>query len=488
MSLFILGIGVGIGINLLAAPPMPPIETTDVQARSTSVGQLARLSPSTRQDIHGFNQHLIAIAKTVKPAVVNISVHGTDRQNLQEFPSPFFDDPFFRRFFGERFQQKPRKMPKRQRQGMGSGVIVSSDGYIVTNHHVVETGDDIQVALSDKRTFEAKLIGSDPKTDLAILKIEASDLPSLSWGDSSILEVGEMVVAVGNPFGLSQTVTMGIISAVGRANMGIVDYEDFIQTDAAINPGNSGGALVNLQGELIGINTAIFSRSGGYMGIGFAIPSNMARSVTQSLKEHGTVVRGWLGVSIQDLTPELADQFDAPDTTGALVTDVVQESPAEAATFKRGDIIQKYDGRVVENSTKLRTYVAKTSPKTNVTIRIRRDGKSRTLTVKIGQLPNDVAALGSGGTTGENHALSGLTVESVTTGEAKGVKVTSVAPNSRAANAGIQKSDVILEVNRQEVEDVGGFANITSQLKEKDSVLVLLRRGRSTIFLSIGGR
>jgi serine protease Do len=272
-------------------------------------------------------------------------VHGTDRQNLQEFPSPFFDDPFFRRFFGERFQQKPRKMPKRQRQGMGSGVIVSSDGYIVTNHHVVETGDDIQVALSDKRTFEAKLIGSDPKTDLAILKIEASDLPSLSWGDSSILEVGEMVVAVGNPFGLSQTVTMGIISAVGRANMGIVDYEDFIQTDAAINPGNSGGALVNLQGELIGINTAIFSRSGGYMGIGFAIPSNMARSVTQSLKEHGTVVRGWLGVSIQDLTPELADQFDAPDTTGALVTDVVQESPAEAATFKRGDIIQKYDGR-----------------------------------------------------------------------------------------------------------------------------------------------
>ncbi len=184
----------------------------------------------------------------------------------------------------------------------------------------------------------------------------------------------------------------------------------------------------------------------------------------------------------------MADQFDAPDTTGALVTDVVQESPAEAATFKRGDIIQKYDGRVVENSTKLRTYVAKTSPKTNVTIRIRRDGKSRTLTVKIGQLPNDVAALGSGGTTGENHALSGLTVESVTTGEAKGVKVTSVAPNSRAANAGIQKSDVILEVNRQEVEDVGGFANITSQLKEKDSVLVLLRRGRSTIFLSIGGR
>jgi len=488
------GVGLGLGLSpVLSSPSSVVTHPSEDAASATSLAHPASFSltsSSADDTIFDFNEHLISIAKQVKPAVVNISIIGRSPQRSPRFPSPFFDDPFFRRFFGERFKEKPPQVPKRQQQGMGSGVIVSPNGYIVTNNHVVESGDEIRVMLDDKRTFDAELIGTDPETDLAILKIDASDLPFLSWGDSSQLEVGEMVVAVGNPFGLNQTVTMGIISAVGRANVGIVDYEDFIQTDAAINPGNSGGALVNLHGELVGINTAIFSRSGGYMGIGFAIPSNMAKHVTRSLKDHGKVVRGWLGVSIQDLTPELAEQFDTPDTKGALVADVVEESPAHEAKFQRGDIIREYDGRAVKNSTKLRTLVAETAPDSTVEIGILRDGEHKTLTVDIGELPKDLAKLGSIGTVGERHALSGLTVEPVPetrgSGE-KGIKVIRVDPDSRAARAGIRVDDIILEVNRKRIEDVGDFDRVTSQLEENESVLVLIQRGRSTIFLSIGG-
>ena len=448
--------------------------------------------PPTSEDLLRFNQHLITIAKKVTPAVVNISIVKTSTPRSSPFPhSPFFDDPFFRKFFGERFREERRQEPRRRQQGMGSGVIVNPDGYIVTNNHVVAEGDEIQVVLGDQRKFEAELIGTDPKTDLAIVKIEASGLPFLSWGDSSTLEVGEMVVAVGNPFGLNQTVTMGIISAVGRAGVGLADYEDFIQTDAAINPGNSGGALVNVQGELIGINTAIFTRSGGYMGIGFAIPSNMAKGVARSLEAHGTVVRGWLGVSIQDLTPDLAKQFETTDTKGALVTDVVEGSPAQDARFRRGDIIREYDGRPVPNATKLRTYVAETSPETKVGVGILREGKRERLTIVIGQMPTDVAGLGEVGTVGQRHALSGLTVESVASepsSDDTGVRVLTVRPDSRAARAGIRKDDVILEINRTSIKDVDDFDRVTSRLDEDDSVLVLLRRGRSMLFLSLSGK
>ena len=448
--------------------------------------------PPTSEDLLRFNQHLITIAKKVTPAVVNISIVKTSAPRSSPFPhSPFFDDPFFRKFFGERFREERRQEPRRRQQGMGSGVIVNPDGYIVTNNHVVAEGDEIQVVLGDQRKFEAELIGTDPKTDLAIVKIEASGLPFLSWGDSSTLEVGEMVVAVGNPFGLNQTVTMGIISAVGRAGVGLADYEDFIQTDAAINPGNSGGALVNVQGELIGINTAIFTRSGGYVGIGFAIPSNMAKGVARSLEAHGTVVRGWLGVSIQDLTPDLAKQFETTDTKGALVTDVVEGSPAQDARFRRGDIIREYDGRPVPNATKLRTYVAETSPETKVGVGILREGKRERLTIVIGQMPTDVAGLGEVGTVGQRHALSGLTVESVASepsSDDTGVRVLTVRPDSRAARAGIRKDDVILEINRTSIKDVDDFDRVTSRLDEDDSVLVLLRRGRSMLFLSLSGK
>jgi Do/DeqQ family serine protease len=486
----VIGVSLGLGMSPILFPSSEAIQISQVPSGAAPMAQPASFSfSSTSKDILGFNQHLISISKKVKPAVVNISIIGTKPQGFQQFPAPFFDDPLFRRFFGERFKEEPRHVPKRQQQGMGSGVIVSPDGYIVTNNHVVEAGDEIQVTLGDKRTFEAKLIGTDPKTDLAIVKIDADDLPFLSWGDSSKLEVGEMVVAVGNPFGLSQTVTMGIISAVGRANVGIVDYEDFIQTDAAINPGNSGGALVNLHGELIGVNTAIFSRSGGYMGIGFAIPSNMAKAVTQSLQDFGKVVRGWLGVSIQDLTPELVEQFEAPDSKGALVADVVEDSPAHDAKFQRGDIIRKFDGRTVESSNKLRTFVAETVPDTKVKIEILRDGEEKTLMVKLGELPKDLANLGSVGTVGEDHALAGLTVESAGAGRFSredGVRVTRVAQDSRAARAGIQKDDIILEINRKTIEDVEDFEQVSRELSEDDAVLVLLKRGNATIFLTIG--
>ncbi|TKB76152.1 MAG: trypsin-like serine protease, partial [Nitrospira sp.] len=238
-----------------------------------------------------------------------------------------FDDPFFRRFFGDEFFRRFEAPRERKERSLGSGVIVDATGLIITNNHVVNKADDVKVLLSDKRELKAKLIGTDPKTDLAVLKIEAEHLHTIPWADSDKLEVGEFVLAVGNPFGLNQTVTMGIVSAVGRASMGIAEYEDFIQTDAAINPGNSGGALVNVRGELVGINTAIFSQSGGNMGIGFAVPSNMARSILDQLVEHGKVVRGWLGVSIQDLSPELATQFGLPEAKGVLVSDVLDDSP-----------------------------------------------------------------------------------------------------------------------------------------------------------------
>ena len=434
-------------------------------------------------DIGARNSTLIQVAKQARPAVVNIST-TVSAQKLEPLQSPFFDDPFFRRFFGEEFEQRFKHQELPQQQGSGSGVIVRKDGYIITNNHVVESGDDIQVTLSDKRNFTAEVIGTDPKTDLALIKIEADDLPVLAWGDSQKLEVGEIVMAVGNPFGLTQTVTMGIVSAVGRANVGIVDYEDFIQTDAAINPGNSGGALVNLKGELIGINTAIFSRSGGYMGIGFAIPSNMAQAIQTSLIDHGKVVRGWLGVSIQDLTADLQDQFDASDTQGALVSEVIDDSPAQQAGMQRGDIIRKFDNKTVKDTHHLRSLVAESVPNAAVKVQVLRKGEDHELTVTIQEMPKDMVAKATTGATQGSHALAGVSVESASSGE-KGVTVTKVESGSPAERAGIKKGDHILEINRESVKDVNDFQQLSRQLGAKDKVLLLIQRGRITIFLSI---
>lgn len=445
------------------------------------------------QSLISSSQTVIAVAKQAKASVVNVSstTKVSGGQGFSEAPSPFFDDPFFRRFFGEEFQRRFREPREFRQEGMGSGVIVSADGHIVTNNHVVEHADEIDVTLPDKRKFKAKVIGTDPKTDVAVIKIEATGLPILPWTDSGRLEVGEMVLAVGSPFGLTQTVTMGIISAVGRANMGIVDYEDFIQTDAAINPGNSGGALVNLHGELVGINTAIFTRTGGYMGIGFAIPSNMVRTVMDSLIKHGKVVRGWLGVSIQELTPDLAKEFGVSETAGALVADVMEDSPASKGGFERGDIITELDGKPVRDPTHLRTLVADSAPGTKVTITLLRDKRRKSLEVTLGELPKDMSAQAGPEDAKGKHALAGVQVGPLPRDEVRelrikgGVVVRRIDPSSLAARAGLQEGDVVREVNRQAVTSVEEFEKQVGKLKAKDRVLLLVTRGRATIYLAI---
>ena len=351
----LVGIGIVVGVVVASDLGWLPSGTAGPEPKpGVSVQPVATApqSPITS----GTARNFVEIAKLVKPTVVNISAtrSGRSGEGLQGSP---FDDPFFRRFFGEEFFK--RDPPKeRKERGQGSGVIVDPNGLIITNNHVVNKADEIRVFLSDKREFKAKLIGTDTKTDVAVLKIEAAGLPVIPWADSDQLEVGEFVLAVGNPFGLTQTVTMGIVSAVGRASMGIAEYEDFIQTDAAINPGNSGGALVNIRGELVGINTAIFSQSGGNMGIGFAVPSNLARSMMEQLVKTGKVVRGWLGVSIQELTPELAAQFGISDTKGVLVSDIMDDSPAKKAGVERVDVIVEFDGKLMDSPTHLRNVVA----------------------------------------------------------------------------------------------------------------------------------
>lgn len=436
------------------------------------------------------NETFIRVSKDAMASVVNISSTRKKGEASQDKATPFFDDPLFRRFFGEEFEHRSRKdPPRKQEQGLGSGVIISSDGYIITNNHVVEQAEDLTVLLGDKRKFSAKLIGTDPKTDLAVIKIDETNLPTLHWGNSHNLQVGELVLAVGNPFGLNQTVTMGIISAIGRANMGIVDYEDFIQTDAAINPGNSGGALVNLRGELIGINTAIFSRTGGYMGIGFAIPSNMVKNVMNNLVDHGKVIRGWLGVSIQELNPELAEQFGSPDSLGALVGDVVAGSPADDAGIQRGDIIRLYNEMKVKDPTHLRSLVAETTPGTSAKVLVLRDNSPKELSVAIGELSKNLTAMrGSERDSQPNHVLSGIMVEPVPPDRApknEGVAITSVQPDSAADRAGLRRGDILLEMNRSPIRHVEDFQQLTSHLGPQTPVLVLLKRGNGTIYLSI---
>ncbi len=479
-------VGIFLGMEIGGNLSFSQVGTTEMESPSSPSSTKPLLSGALlfgEGDIGAQNSTLVQVAKLARPAVVNIST-TVSAKKLKPLQSPFFDDPFFRRFFGEEFEKRFQPQESPPQQGTGSGVIVRKDGYIITNNHVVESGDEIQVTLSDKRNFTAEVIGTDPKTDLALIKIDADDLPVLPWGDSQELEVGEIVMAVGNPFGLTQTVTMGIVSAVGRANVGIVDYEDFIQTDAAINPGNSGGALVNLKGELIGINTAIFSRSGGYMGVGFAIPSNMAQAIQKSLIEHGKVVRGWLGVSIQDLTPDLKDQFDTPDTQGALVSEVLDDSPAKRAGIQRGDIIRQFDSKAVNDTRHLRSLVAESLPNASVKLHVLREGKAIELTVKIQEMPKDMTALASTGEGRGQHALAGVTVESASS-DKEGVKVVKVESGSPAQRAGIQEGDYILEINRQVVKDVEDFQRATRKLDDKERILLLIQRGRSTIFLSV---
>jgi serine protease Do len=442
------------------------------------------------------DQLFVRMAEAATPAVVNISTsrvikgrQGGSQQN------PLFEDPFFRRFFGDDFFRQFETPQSRREQSLGSGVIVDPNGYIVTNNHVIAQADEIKVLLSDKREFAGKVVGTDPKTDVAVIKIDATNLPTIPWGDSGQLRVGEYVLAIGNPFGLNQTVTMGIISAVGRANVGIADYEDFIQTDAAINPGNSGGALVNSRGELLGVNTAIFSRSGGYMGIGFAVPSNMVRLVMTSLIKEGKVTRGWLGVSIQEVSSELAKQFGLKEARGALVSDVLKETPADRAGLKRGDVVVKYNGHDVTNAGQLRNLVAETPVGRQVAVVVIREKRDKELTVKIEEQPKEVAGSSSGSAApSENEALAGLEVQQLTPELADqlnlphattGVVIVNVEGGSAAEEAGVRAGDLLVEINRQAVKNFDDYRRIVRQLQANESVLLLLKRNGQTLFVTV---
>src|SRR5882672_5388973 len=328
-----------------------------------------------------------AVARAVMPAVVNISSLKVIR--TYEY-SPFLVDPFFRDFFGQQFPGLV--VPREQREmSLGSGVFVDERGTILTNYHVVEQAQEVKVALSDGRETKARILGADQRTDLAVLRVEKDSLPHAAMGDSEKMEVGDVVLAVGNPFGLGETVTMGIISAIGRGSLGLADYEDFIQTDAAINPGNSGGALVNTHGEVIGINTAIYSRSGGYQGIGFAIPSNMARDVLESIVKYGRVVRGYPGLAVQNLTPELARAFDLGEARGAIVAGVDPDGPAAEAGLRRGDVIVSFRGRPVVSDNDVRTQLSRLKPGERAVLEIVRDGRRREVTMVLSEPPAEPA-------------------------------------------------------------------------------------------------
>ena len=479
---------IGILVGLLLASRLNLISqlTAKNQVSSRSVDTLTQLSEA-----------LSDVAAVSTPSVVNISTTRVIKSR-DEAPFDFFDDPFFRRFFGDQFPHQD--VPKEHKeQSLGSGVIVSEDGYIITNNHVIEKAQEIKVLLGDKRDFKAKLVGADPKTDIAVIKIDARGLPALSWGDANKLKVGEIVFAIGNPFGLNQTVTMGVISAVGRANVGIADYEDFIQTDAAINPGNSGGALLNARGELVGINTAIISRTGGYQGIGFAVPSSMARQVMDSLVKYNKVVRGWLGVSIQEVTSDLAEEFGVRNLKGALISRVMKGSPADKAGIRQGDVILQFNGKDVEDTGHLRNMVSQTPIASKVKVRLLRQKKEIEVEVVVSELPRKLADASSSpdedpGNREESSALAGLVVRELTPEIAghfgldeseKGVVIVKTDPDSRAYEAGIRPGDIILQINQKNIPTLEAYKKAAGAIRSKDRILLLVRRKGEDLFVTL---
>jgi serine protease Do len=443
----------------------------------------------------GLPAGVTSFASILKPdlqAVVNISsskVVKTPRGQV----NPFFNDPFFRQFFGDQFFHNFQAPREQRERSLGSGVIVSPDGYILTNNHVVEGATEIKVFLPDKRQFKGKVVGTDPKTDIAVVKIDATNLPTVTMGDSSKIQVGDLAFAIGDPFGIGETATMGIVSATGRDGLDIEDYEDFIQTDAAINPGNSGGALVNVRGELIGINTAILSNGGGgNQGIGFAIPIDMARRVMEEILKNGKVVRGYLGVVIQEVTPDLGKAFHVPQGKGALIGDVTPDSPAAKAGLLKGDVIEELNGKTVDSINDLRLQIASLAPGTVVHLKVLRNGEPRELSVTLGELPEKADQTGPGGQS-ENGPMQGIQVDNLTPSVArelgvgsgtKGVVVTAVTGDTPAADAGLQRGDVIEEVNRQPVTNVTEY-NRAIREAGKQTIILLVNRGGQTSFIVV---
>jgi len=441
-----------------------------------------------------------AIVKRIRPAVVHISVEKTvshqQQQGSQETPE-FFNDEFFRKFFG------PRLPEEFKQKGLGSGSIVDKRGYILTNNHVVGEADKITVKLPDGREFPAKLVGADPATDLAVIQIKGKDLPIAKLGNSDQLEVGESVIAIGNPFGLEQTITAGIVSAKGRSQVGLTDYEDFIQTDASINPGNSGGPLVGLEGSVVGVNTAIFSRTGGNQGIGFAIPINMAREIMDALIKTGKVTRGFLGVVIQNLTPELSQAMGLKGNNGVLIANVGTNTPAGKAGIRQGDVLMTFNKQPLKSSNELRNIVAGIRPGTKVPVDLVREGKEMTVTVMIEAQPEDMRAAIAGEEkeretvqkdkpSGPEKAL-GIMVRPLTQEIAQqlgyegldGVLVASVDPSSPAGEAGLREGSLIVQVNRNPVKNIQGFKRVLARAPRGKHILFLVRAGRATEFVAI---
>ncbi len=474
----------------------PPRERLEALAESApdAKGRNEEVSAALA-DVERFSAAFRAVAKRVKPAVVAIGVSKT----VESPGSPFgLDDEFLRRFFGRGFPDSGRGAPTRrfQQQGLGSGVIVDADGTILTNNHVVADADEIKVRLMDGREFKGEVVGTDPPSEIAVIRIQGDHLPVAELGNSDDAQVGDWVLAVGAPFGLQQTVTSGIISATGRANVGIADYEDFIQTDAAINPGNSGGPLVNMRGQVIGINTAIASRSGGYMGVGFAVPANMVRDIMKRLLDKGEVVRGWLGVGIQLLSKEMAESMGLETDEGVLVSQVFEGGPADKAGLKTGDAIVKYAGKTVKTPIELQTAVAWTEPGKQADMVVVRGKERKTLRVKVERRSEqpEVAAAAPG----QPSAVKDLGIEvgPVTDEVADrfgykrgtGVVITKVEPSGLGALAGLEEGMLILQVAGKKADGVAVFKEALKDVDLAKGVPLLVRVGDRTTFILLKKR
>ncbi len=465
----------------------------------TLVASHAVAQNDTSEDMAVLNESskaFVNIVKKAKPAVVNIRVEKTSSSPDGMTPEDMFNNPFFEHFFGPQFRQQQPQPREYKQHALGSGFIISKDGYILTNNHVVEGADSIKVTLSDNRDFNAKVIGTDPQSDVALLKIsDPENLPVLPLGDSSKLEAGEWVIAIGNPFGLSQTVTVGVVSATGRSSIGINDYENFIQTDAAINPGNSGGPLINGEGQVIGINTALYSRTGGYMGIGFAIPINMVRSIEDQLQKQGKVTRGWLGVVIQNVNEDLAQSFGLKQAGGILISEVQKNSPASAAGLKQGDVILRLNDVKLTNVSDLRNRVALLQPGSKAMLDIMRDGREKKIQVTIGEQPANFAKGGMYPSQDQLLSQYGLTLQELTPelaqkfgyDEHSGLVISNVEADSPAEAAGLKPGQLVEEVNRERVRNLEDL-NKALQGSSSNKVLLRVRAGNYSTYVVLSAK